>query len=153
MGTLAKNDKSTMFIRKGTVVMSSKMRKRPYLKGVIQGGSAVHIGSRIKQLRTDRGLSLTELAEKAGVAKSYLSNIERQVQSNPSMLFLQKISRVFRIEVESLVTGTDTLQPLDPEWMLLAKEAAAWGATKEEFRTFIDYIKFQRWHREQGHPD
>lgn len=113
-------------------------------------GDTVHIGQRIKQLRLDRGFSLTELADKAGVAKSYLSNIERKVQSNPSMLFLQKIGRVFGIEVESLVTGTVTRSPLDPEWMELARQAAESGVTKEEFRTFIEYIQFQRWSREKG---
>lgn len=48
------------------------------------------IGKRVKQLRTERGLSLTELAEKAGVAKSYLSTIERDIQSNPSIHFSRK---------------------------------------------------------------
>jgi XRE family transcriptional regulator, master regulator for biofilm formation len=127
-------------------MMGRNNRQLPYRKISGYGGS-VHIGTRIRQLRLDRGLSLTELAEKAGVAKSYLSNIERQVQYNPSMLFLQKLSRVFGVEVESLVAVMDSQPSLDPEWVGLVKEAAEWGVTKEEFRTFIDYIKFQNWTR------
>ena len=39
------------------------------------------IGERIKRLRLQKGISLTELAEKAGVAKSYISSIERNLQN------------------------------------------------------------------------
>ncbi|MBD2798676.1 helix-turn-helix transcriptional regulator, partial [Xenorhabdus sp. 18] len=46
------------------------------------------IGERIKRLRLQKGISLTELAEKAGVAKSYISSIERNLQKNPSIQFL-----------------------------------------------------------------
>ncbi len=41
------------------------------------------IGERIKRLRLQKGISLTELAEKAGVAKSYISSIERNLQKKP----------------------------------------------------------------------
>ena len=52
------------------------------------------IGQRIKQYRNEKGYSLSELAEKAGVAKSYLSSIERNLQTNPSIQFLEKVSAV-----------------------------------------------------------
>lgn len=129
--------------------MGSGGRHLPYRKGTVREVPG-HIGQRIKQLRLERGYSLTELAAKAGVAKSYLSNIERQVQSNPSMLFLQKIGKVFGIEVELLVTGAEPQAlMLDPEWTELAKQAAESGVTKEEFRSFIDYVKFQQWSRKK----
>ncbi len=51
------------------------------------------IGQRIKQYRKEKGYSLSELAEKAGVAKSYLSSIERNLQTNPSIQFLEKSLR------------------------------------------------------------
>ncbi|MCY9128792.1 transcriptional regulator SinR, partial [Bacillus spizizenii] len=47
------------------------------------------IGQRIKQYRKEKGYSLSELAEKAGVAKSYLSSIERNLQTNPSIQLLE----------------------------------------------------------------
>lgn len=106
---------------------------------------AVHIGDKIRQMRLERGLSLTRLAAKAGIAKSYLSNIERKVQSNPSMLFLEKISRVFEVEVERFVTDPKPPPEIDPEWALLVKEAIAVGVSKEEFKTFIAYKKFMNW--------
>lgn len=57
------------------------------------------IGQRIKQYRTQKKMSLSEMAERAGIAKSYLSSIERSIQSNPSIQILEKISSVLDIPV------------------------------------------------------
>jgi XRE family transcriptional regulator of biofilm formation len=97
------------------------------------------IGGRIKRIRLARQLTITELAERAGIAKSYLSNIERNLQSNPSIRFLQKISSVLDIELEKLLseTGEDRVQA--EEWAILVKEAEEVGLNKEEFRGLIDY--------------
>lgn len=48
------------------------------------------IGERVKKLREEKKMSMTELADKAGVAKSYLSSLERNLQTNPSIQFLEK---------------------------------------------------------------
>lgn len=118
-----------------------------------QKEKSVQIGQKIRQLRQERGLSLTVLAARAGIAKSYLSNIERQVQSNPSMLFLEKISRVFGIEVETLVTDTGKPSAVDYEWAQLVKEAIQAGVSKEEFKTFIEYKQFLNWSSQQDQED
>lgn len=101
-----------------------------------------HIGQKIRQMRQERGLSLTALAARAGIAKSYLSNIERQVQSNPSMLFLEKISAVFGVEVEALVKDMRIRPELDGEWVELVQEAVQAGVEKREFRTLIEFKKY-----------
>jgi XRE family transcriptional regulator of biofilm formation len=93
-------------------------------------------------MRQERGLSLTALAARAGIAKSYLSNIERRVQSNPSMLFLEKISRVFGVEVEALVKDMRIRPELDGEWVELVQQAVQAGVEKREFRTLIEFKKY-----------
>ncbi len=103
---------------------------------------SLHIGQKIRQMRQERGLSLTALAARAGIAKSYLSNIERRVQSNPSMLFLEKISRVFGVEVEALVKDMRIRPELDGEWVELVQEAVKAGVEKREFRTLIEFKKY-----------
>lgn len=75
------------------------------------------VGKRIYELRTELGLSLTELAERAGVAKSYLSNIERQLQTNPSIAFLEKICVVLEIEPSILLSN-------DAEWREKVKSSS-----------------------------
>ncbi|MFC5773239.1 helix-turn-helix domain-containing protein [Ectobacillus antri] len=102
------------------------------------------IGERIKRLRLQRGISLTELAEKAGVAKSYISSIERNLQQNPSIQFLEKISSVLRVPLDSLLYDKSfEEQDLDSEWTQLVKDAMNSGVSKEQFREFLEFNKWR----------
>jgi transcriptional regulator with XRE-family HTH domain len=56
------------------------------------------IGTRIKELRKNRGLSQEELAEKADTSPNYLSRMERGTE-NPTLEMLVKISRALRVEM------------------------------------------------------
>lgn len=67
-------------------------------------GKCTVIGRRIQLLRREKQLSLSELSRRANVAKSYLSAIERNVQTNPSLQVIERISRVLDVPVQSLVT-------------------------------------------------
>ncbi|MDM5187577.1 helix-turn-helix domain-containing protein [Bacillus sp. DX4.1] len=103
------------------------------------------IGERIKRLRLQRGISLTELAEKAGVAKSYISSIERNLQKNPSIQFLEKIANVLQIPVDILLHDETTPEnQLDSEWTTLVKEAMNSGVSKEQFREFLEFTKWKK---------
>lgn len=100
------------------------------------------IGQRIKQYRNEKGYSLSELAEKAGVAKSYLSSIERNLQTNPSIQFLEKVSAVLDVSVHTLLNEKDETEydgQLDSEWEKLVRDAMTSGVSKKQFREFLDY--------------
>lgn len=107
------------------------------------------VGKRIQELRLKRGLSLSELAERAGVSKSYLSTIERDVQSNPSIQFLDKIATVLNVPADSLLqqAKVDDKEALDEDWYELVREAMASGVSKEQFREFLE---FNKWRINQG---
>ncbi|MBH0230621.1 helix-turn-helix domain-containing protein [Halobacillus yeomjeoni] len=102
------------------------------------------IGERIKKIRKDRHMSLSELADRAGVAKSYLSSIERNIQTNPSIQFLEKISRELDVSMNFLLHGESEAQneTLDEDWMKLVQEAMNSGVSKEQFR---EYLEFNKW--------
>ncbi|OKL37877.1 helix-turn-helix domain-containing protein [Domibacillus mangrovi] len=105
------------------------------------------IGERIRELRIKKGLSLTELANRAGVAKSYISSVERQLQLNPSIQFLNKISRVLDVTVEKLIhenNNENEETDIDIEWLELAKEAMESGISKEQFKQFLEFQKWQK---------
>jgi len=105
------------------------------------------IGRRIKAIRTQKRLSLSELAEAAGVAKSYLSNVERDIQSNPSIQFIEKIASTLKVPVHTLLFGESSEEEaLDAEWTQLVMEAMASGVDKEQFREFLE---FQKWKKGQ----
>ncbi|NMH75281.1 helix-turn-helix domain-containing protein [Bacillus sp. RO2] len=110
------------------------------------------IGERIRKLRKSKGYSLSELAEKAGVSKSYLSYLERDLQTNPSLQFLQKISISLGTNIEYLLDGRSTEKKLeqtrlvvDEEWKKLIQKAIKEGMTKEDFVNYRNYLQFQKW--------
>ena len=63
------------------------------------------IGNKINKLRKQKGLTLSELAERAKVSKSYLSNIERDLNKNPSIHIIEKISAVLQVEPSVLINS------------------------------------------------
>lgn len=104
------------------------------------------IGERIQMLRKRKGLSLTELSQRAGVAKSYLSSIERGLQQNPSIQFLEKIGEVLNVTVEEFLNYEHVDQApaqLDHEWADLVREAMASGVSKEQFKEFLEFNKWK----------
>ncbi|MRG87430.1 helix-turn-helix domain-containing protein [Salinibacillus xinjiangensis] len=104
------------------------------------------IGERIKKHRLQKKMSLSELAEQAGVAKSYLSSIERNLQSNPSIQFLEKISSVLGVSVNTFLhdeAKQTTREHLDNEWINLVQEAMNSGVSKDEFKNFLEYNKWK----------
>lgn len=101
------------------------------------------IGDRVKKLRMEKKISLSELAEQAGVAKSYLSSLERNLQTNPSIQFLEKIAGVLEVPVDHLIQEQINKEELDSEWMKIVKEAMESGVSKEQFREFLDFNKWR----------
>ncbi|WP_102028829.1 helix-turn-helix domain-containing protein [Salirhabdus sp. Marseille-P4669] len=104
------------------------------------------IGERIKKLRLQKKMSLSELAEQAGVAKSYLSSIERNLQSNPSIQFLEKVSSVLGVSVNTFLhdeTNITDMEQLDADWVRLVQEAMNSGVSKEEFKEFLAFTKWK----------
>ena len=65
------------------------------------------IGKNIYQLRKKKGLTLSELADRAGVSKSYLSNIERELNQNPSLKVMKKITFVLGVDLKDLLITSE----------------------------------------------
>lgn len=101
------------------------------------------IGARIQHLRYQKRMSLTELAARAGVAKSYLSSIERDLQSNPSIQFLRKLAPVLGVNVQALVhhDGSDKQEPIDQEWIQIIQELHELGLSKDSLRRIVGQLK------------
>jgi XRE family transcriptional regulator, master regulator for biofilm formation len=108
------------------------------------------IGDRVKKLRLEKKMSLSELAEKAGVAKSYLSSLERNLQTNPSIQFLEKIATVLSVPVDHLIHEQINKDDLDSDWMNLVKDAMKSGVSKEQFR---DFLEFNKWRINQNNTN
>jgi XRE family transcriptional regulator of biofilm formation len=104
------------------------------------------IGKRVQQLRKEKGMSLTELAERAGVAKSYISSLERDIQKNPSIQFLEKIAAVLKVPVDRLIDQLDLAAntgELDEEWYEIVRQAMISGVDKQQFRESLEFNKWR----------
>lgn len=61
-----------------------------------------HLGSRVKQLRSEKQWSLEDLANASGVSRSMLSQIERE-QANPTLAVTLRIARAFGLSLGELL--------------------------------------------------
>jgi transcriptional regulator with XRE-family HTH domain len=64
------------------------------------------LGNRIQSLRTDRGLTLRELADRSDVSVSMLSSVERGEKA-PTVVVLDRISEGLDVTLASLVAEPD----------------------------------------------
>lgn len=64
------------------------------------------LGNKIRDFRSERGLTLTQLAKKLEVSPSFLSAVERDIKK-PSLIMLKKISSHLNISLSYLMTNSD----------------------------------------------
>ncbi len=107
------------------------------------------IGRNIQELRKRKGMTLTQLAANAGISKSYLSNIERGVNRNPSIEVLKRLAYVLNADLKTLLRvqeNVETNQNLNQELIDLIEELKTTVIEKEqmdEYRALIEYIKWK----------
>ena len=63
----------------------------------------MNLGKRIQHLRLERQITLPELAERAGVSKGLLSQLENAEAPNPSLDTLNKIAKALSITIAVLL--------------------------------------------------
>ena len=64
--------------------------------------SAGRLGSRVKELRKKRGLTLEEFAERSGVSRAMISKLERG-EKNPTLVVAAKLAEGFGVTLSQLV--------------------------------------------------
>ena len=60
------------------------------------------LGSKVQRLRHDQGLSQEELADRAGLHRTYVSGVERGVR-NPTLTVIERLARALGVTVAALV--------------------------------------------------
>lgn len=65
----------------------------------------MNIGKRIKELRSERGVKATFVAEKIGIKNGLLSSIECE-RTNPTVSQLIALSDFFGVSIDYLVKGS-----------------------------------------------
>ncbi|WP_313799851.1 helix-turn-helix domain-containing protein [Cytobacillus sp.] len=110
------------------------------------------IGNNIVRIRKKRGYTLSEFAELANISKSYLSNIERNINKNPSLEVMQKIAKVLNVDLITLLkpsTDLDKHLYVEQEWVDFLNELKELGIEKEEIQRYKTLIEFIKWQNER----
>lgn len=118
------------------------------------------IGVKLKYLRIQQGYSITQLAKKAQISKSYLSYLEKNPETNPSLHIISKIAAAlgtspnYFMEVskeeektEEEKKGEEKQEELSKEWIDLLKEGLDKNMTEEDFREFQKYLEFLKYRK------
>ncbi|MBE4907239.1 helix-turn-helix transcriptional regulator [Bacillus luteolus] len=110
------------------------------------------IGKNITNLRRQRGYSLSELADLASISKSYLSSIERNISKNPSIHIIEKIAKILKVDLITLLkTGTELDNHLltEEDWDEFLKDLKELGIKKDRLEHYKTLIEFIKWQNEQ----
>jgi XRE family transcriptional regulator of biofilm formation len=106
------------------------------------------IGEKIAKFRKQRGYNLSELAELANISKSYLSNIERNLNKNPSLEIIIRVATALNVDIVSLLrTGSEQDIHLynDKEWIDLVSELKELRVEKDQIHQYKILIEFIKW--------
>lgn len=104
------------------------------------------IGDRIRTIRVQKRMTLSNLAEKANVTKSYLSNIERNISNNPTIEFIEKVALALNMKPESLLGWEkDEVSSLENSFSYVKKYLLTMD--DEQLIELKDYIDFILWKR------
>src|SRR5580692_11608342 len=76
---------------------------------VLEGGAASlsnQLGQAVLKLRKGYGLSLADLSQNSGVAKSIISQIERN-ETNPTLTTIWRLAHALDVSIESVLQGAE----------------------------------------------
>jgi len=129
-----------------------------------------NIGLRLKEVRTERGLSLRELARMASVSPSFLSQIENG-KSQPSVATLYSFSKLLDVQIDDLFgtpddevaeekSGRETGETATPSDF--TNPSHAWGTSEytnrislihPDHRAVLDMAEGVQWQRLAATPE
>jgi transcriptional regulator with XRE-family HTH domain len=64
----------------------------------------ITLGSALKKMREDMGLSLRAVEDSTGVSNAYLSQLENDKAKNPSANYLNKLAELYRMDFKNLLS-------------------------------------------------
>ena len=112
-----------------------------------------HLGKTIQRLRTAGKLSLGDLSEMSGVAKSMISQIEKN-ESNPTLATLSRLSQALGTSVGAVLSdsrsGTGLVQSISPQDtpLLLSEDRLC----QLRIIGWIETVEWVQWYDFQAKP-
>lgn len=77
---------------------------------------------KLHDLRVEHRLSLQDVADKIGISKAHVWNLEKGQADNPSMELVVKLAELFRVRVSDLVGENPNAEDEDPEMVAIFRD-------------------------------
>jgi transcriptional regulator with XRE-family HTH domain len=97
----------------------------------------LQIGSRIKAIRKERGITQTDLALKAGISRTYLADLEGDRYA-PSLKILGVIAESLNLKLSELIE--DEEMELSESYIKVMQSAKKSGIKPERLAALIEFL-------------
>ena len=100
---------------------------------------------RLQELRAAQRLSLQYVADKVGISKAHVWNLEKGVADNPSMELVVKLADLFRVRVADLVGENPDAADEEPAMVAMFRDLKKLEPRdRETIRVLMDQLKQSR---------
>jgi transcriptional regulator with XRE-family HTH domain len=102
----------------------------------------VSFARRLHELRTANRLSLQDVADKVGISKAHVWNLEKGLSDNPSMDLVVKFADLFRVRVADLVGENPAAADVEPEVIAMFRNLTKLGERdRETIRVLMEQMR------------
>ncbi len=97
---------------------------------------------RLHDLRIAERLSLQDVADRVGMSKAHVWNLEKGLSDNPSMEMVVKLAGLFRVGVADLVGENPDAQDAEPAMVAMFRDLKTLGPRdRETIRVLMEQLK------------
>lgn len=101
--------------------------------------------TRLRDLRVANRLSLQQVADKVGISKAHVWNLEKGQADNPSMELVLKLADLFRVRIADLVGENPEAADEDPEVIAMFRDLKRLGDDDRELiKGLMEQLKHRR---------
>lgn len=100
---------------------------------------------KLHDLRIARALSLQNVADKIGISKAHVFNLEKGIATNPSMELVVKLAELFRVRVADLVGDNPDAEDQPAEMVAMFRDLKGLpDDDRETIRMLMESMKKRR---------
>lgn len=100
---------------------------------------------RLHELRIANRLSLQDVADRVGISKAHVWNLEKGLSENPSMELVLKLAELFRVRVADLVGENPDAPNEDPAMVAMFRDLKKLDdRDRETIATLMEQMKRRR---------
>ena len=100
---------------------------------------------KLHDLRIAKRLSLQQVADKVGISKAHVFNLEKGITANPSMDLVKKLADLFRVRVSDLVGENPEAEDEPAEMVAMFRDLKTLQeADREMIRMLMETMKNKR---------